>query len=118
MMELDRVVELAVTLSIRNTDDRSPIELRAIRYYASNGELIEEYLTDGPVELAPMSTGTQPMSRVDRRGGEGANFIVEWTSTAPVSEPIIEAVMVSGGTQGVAFVSRGREIRRPEVEGG
>jgi len=112
-LDRNHVVELAVTLSIRNTDDRNSIELTAVRYYASDGELVEEYLAEGAVELAPMSTGTQPLATADRRGGEGANFIVEWTSAVPVIDPIIEAVMVSGGMQGISFVSRGSELRRP-----
>lgn len=33
-----RLFELAVTISIRNTDERHPIRLEAVRYYDSRGE--------------------------------------------------------------------------------
>ena len=108
-----RVFELAVSLSIRNTDDRHPIELTSIRYYDSGGDLVEDYLEGSSVELAAMATATQPIAVIDRRGGEGANFIVEWISRAPVSDPIVEAVMISSGREGISFVSRGVEIERP-----
>jgi hypothetical protein len=112
-LDSDQVMQLTVSLSIHNTDDRSPIALTSVRYYTSRGKLVREYLHEGSVELAPMATVTQPVRRADRSGGEGANFIVEWTSAEPVSEPIIETVMASGGMQGFAFVSRGRELPRP-----
>ena len=110
--DVDRVTELAVSLSVRNTDDRHPIRITSIRYYDSGGNLVADYLDGVSAELARMATATQPVSLVDRRGGEGANFIVEWTSAVPVSDPIIEAVMISGGMQGISFTSRGIEIER------
>jgi hypothetical protein len=109
----ERAVELGVSLSIRNTDDRHPIELTSIRYYDSRGDLVEDYLDGVSVELATMATATQPVAMIDRRGGEGANFIVEWTSKVPASDPIVEAVMISSGLEGISFVSRGSEVQRP-----
>jgi len=52
------------------------------------------------------------VAREDRRAGTGANFVVEWAADGPISEPVIEAVMI--GTQGNAtylFVSPGRPER-------
>ena len=47
----------------------------------------------------------------DKAGGSGANFIVEWTATQPVTVPIIEAVMIGTQTQqGISFTSRGQVI--------
>ena len=109
----ERTASLSVSLSVRNTDDRHPIELTSVRYYDSHGNLVQDYLEGVSVGLAAMATASQPIEIFDRRGGEGANFIVEWTSAVPVSEPIIEAVMVSGGREGISFVSRGSALERP-----
>jgi hypothetical protein len=45
-------------------------------------------------------------------GGVGANFIVEWIAEKEVSEPVVEAVMISAASnQGISFVSPGRIIK-------
>jgi hypothetical protein len=57
------------------------------------------------------------VAREDRRGGTGANFVVDWAADGPISEPVIETVMI--GTQGNAtysFVSSGRPERIVEPE--
>ena len=49
------------------------------------------------------------VARDDRRPGMGANFVVDWAADGPISEPVVEAVMI--GTQGnvtYSFVSQGR----------
>ena len=33
----------------------------------------------------------------DRRAGIGADFVVDWAADGPISEPVVEAVMI--GTQ-------------------
>ena len=39
-----RPFDLAATLSIRNTNTRSPITLVSVKYYDSDGKLVEDYL--------------------------------------------------------------------------
>jgi hypothetical protein len=105
----DMTMPLTTSLSIRNTDADHPIVITSVRSYASSGNLMGEYLDGGPVQLGPMATAMQPVARSDLFSHQEANFIVEWVSSQPVSEPIIESVMVRE-TQGLAFLSRGKVI--------
>jgi len=54
---------------------------------------IEAYLTN-QVTLGPLGTTEILVERHDATGGSGANFLVDWVATNPVSQPIIEAVMI------------------------
>jgi hypothetical protein len=52
---------------------------------------------------------------MDASGGSGANFIVQWAGPESINTPVIEAVMIgTQGSQGISFVSPGREITVPE----
>jgi hypothetical protein len=109
-------IDLATTLSIHNTSRDKPLLLERVDYHNTGGELIQSYLEE-PVALKPLGTIEMFVAGEDRRGGAGANFVVEWAADGPISEPVIEAVMI--GTQGNAtysFVSPGRSERivRPE----
>jgi hypothetical protein len=109
-------IDLATTLSIHNTSRDKPLMLEQIDYHDTDGRLIHAYL-DEPVALKPLGTIEIFVAREDRRAGAGANFVVDWAADGPISEPVIEAVMI--GTQGNAtysFVSPGRPERivRPE----
>jgi hypothetical protein len=108
---LDAVTELSATVSIRNADAQQSLVLVAVTYYDSLGDTIQEYL-DGTMELDPMSTVEFVIARSDRRGGNGANFVVQWGSPGPIAEPVIETVMLGqAGNAGISFVSQGRPIR-------
>ncbi|MGF2034656.1 MAG: DUF3124 domain-containing protein [Nostoc sp. CmiVER01] len=105
------IFELAVTLSIRNTDLTNPIVITSVRYYNSEGKLVKEYL-DRPIQLDALASTDFFINRNDTTGGLGANFIVEWVAQTEISEPIVEAVMI--GTdfqQGISFISPGRAIK-------
>ncbi|MBE9207403.1 DUF3124 domain-containing protein [Nostoc sp. LEGE 06077] len=105
------IFNLAATLSIRNTDVANPLIITSVRYYDSNGKLIEQYL-ENPIQLEALASTEFFVNRNDSRGGVGANFIVEWVSSTEISEPIVEAVMI--GTdfqQGISFISPGKVIR-------
>jgi len=107
----NRAFNLAANLSIRNTDLNGTITVTSVSYYNTEGKLIKNYL-DKPVTLAPLASLVYVVQRRDTTGGSGANFIVEWNSPQPLSEPIIEAVMVSAGAgQGIAFISVGKPIK-------
>jgi hypothetical protein len=106
--DAERTWDLAVTVAIHNTDAENPITITAVRYYDAGGNLVTNYLDDAR-KLGPWSTFGTVVERTDKTGGVGANFIVEWTADRAVSEPIIEAIMVStAGTQGLGFTSPGR----------
>jgi hypothetical protein len=101
---------LAVTLSIRNTDQTHPITIVSVDYFDTDGKLLKHYL-EGEVKLPAMGSSHYLIRESDRSGGSGANFIVKWKSDTKVTEPIMETVMISTASQqGVSFTSRGQAI--------
>lgn len=42
----DRTIDLAVTLTVHNTDFEHTIVLTSVRYYDTQGQLLKEYLTE------------------------------------------------------------------------
>jgi hypothetical protein len=110
----DRTMELAVTLSIHNTDFTHPIFITSARYYDTHGQLIREYLPQ-PQRLGSMASADFFVDAGEQAGGVGTNFIVEWVAEEPVYEPVVETLMLSTvGTQGLSFTSPGRVIRQLE----
>lgn len=109
-----RTMDLAVTLSIHNTDFEHPIIITSVRYYDTQGELVREYLQQ-PRSLGPLASTDFFVEATEQSGGIGTNFIVEWVAEQPVYEPIVEALMLNtSSTQGVSFTSPGRVIRELE----
>jgi hypothetical protein len=103
-------LDLAVTLSVRNTSATLPLVIEHIDYYDTAGNLVEHYVP-ATVAIRPFGTIEILIPTDDVRGGTGANFVVDWGATQPISEPVIEAVMVgSSGSRGFAFISPGRPI--------
>ena len=48
----------------------------------------------------------------DTSGGLGANFIVEWVAQTEVSEPVVEAVLISSEFhQGISWIVSGKVIK-------
>ena len=106
-----RVINLTATLSIRNTDAKHPIRITSARYYGTDGAQVREYISE-PLRLAPMASTDFVVAEDDTSGGAGANFIVEWSASVEVTEPVVEAVMISTASQqGISFVSAGRVIK-------
>jgi hypothetical protein len=106
-----RSLNLAATLSVRNTDFNNSITIRAIRYYDTEGKLLQEYINNS-LQLSPLASKSFVVERLEDKGGTGANFIVEWTAAKTVSEPVVEAVMISAQAgQGISFLSPGRVIK-------
>lgn len=106
-------LDLSVTLSVQNTSEKQPLVIERIDYFNGAGQLIEKYM---PVAIALKPYGAihivVPQQNV--RGGLGANFIVDWSSSQAIDEPFIEAIMIGGsGTHGYSFVSVGRKVNRP-----
>ncbi len=105
-----RTLQLAATLSVRNTDPQHPIIVTSVKYYNSDGNLVREHL-ENPLQLAPLASTDFIVNQNDQTGGSGANFLVEWVAETEVYEPIVEALMVSTSSQqGISFVSQGRVI--------
>ncbi len=108
--------ELAITLSIRNTDLTNPMVVTSVRYYNSDGKLVKQYL-ERPIQIDALASTDFFINRNDTSGGLGANFIVEWVAQTEISEPVVEAVMI--GTdfqQGISFISTGRVIKNQKNE--
>jgi hypothetical protein len=104
---------LAVTLSIRNTDPQKAMLVTSIRYYDSEGQLLQDYL-ERPMRLGPLVSTEVFVDEHDVRGGAGANFLVEWRAEELVNVPLVEAIMVGiTGTQALSFTSPGRVIGPP-----
>jgi hypothetical protein len=105
-----KIFNLAVTLSIRNTDLNDPMIITSVRYYDTNGKLVRQYL-EKPIQLDALASTDFAIDATDTIGGSGAKFIVEWIAQTKVSEPIVEAAMIgSGYHQGISFISPGKAI--------
>ena len=101
---------LTITLSVRNTSMESEIVVKSVRYFDTKGKEVKSYLNK-PVRLPALGTTEVLIKRDDVSGGSGANFLVEWSAKQPVTEPIIEAVMIdTDSQQGISFVRRGSVI--------
>ena len=105
-----KTLQLAATLSVRNTDPQHPIIIAFVKYYDSDGNLVREHL-ENPIRLSPLASTDFIVNQNDHTGGSGANFLVEWVAETEVYEPVVEALMVSTSSQqGISFVSQGRVI--------
>ncbi len=101
---------LAVILSIRNTDPTNSISVSHADYYDTKGKLLRKYLTN-PVMLLPLESTDIFIPEDDTAGGVGANFLVTWHAAKTVNAPIVEAVMIGMKSgQGISFVSKGRAL--------
>lgn len=106
----DKPFNLTATLSVRNTDPSLGLRLTGVDFYDSAGKKLRAFLA-GPVDIEPLGSTSYLVPESDTSGGLGAKFLVHWEADAPVTEPIIESIMI--GTQlqqGISFVSRGRVI--------
>ena len=107
----DREDLLTVTLRVHNIDLTESIEIPAVSYFDTEGNLVREFLAE-KVILPPLSTRQFVVPDRDRSGGAGANFLVKWEAETRVSHPIIEALMIStSGQQGISFTTQGAVVR-------
>ncbi len=101
---------LTVTLSIRNTDPGTPLTLATADYFDSSGKFLKKYVAT-PVILGPFSSVRYLVNESDKTGGSGASFLVRWSATKPINQPIIESIMIgTQSQQGISFTSRGQVI--------
>jgi hypothetical protein len=110
-------LNLTALLSIRNTDRSAPLVLTRIDYHGLDGKLVRREL-QRPVRLAPLAVTEVVVPEADTAGGSGASFLVEWAAERPVSDPVVECVMIGTvSSQGISFVCPGRVLstRGPAV---
>ena len=112
-----QVYQLAITLSVRNTDRDTPIVIEAARYHGQDGVLVRE-LVARPLRLAPLAAAQFFVPERDTSGGTAACFLVDvgWAADRDVSGPVAEAVMVgTRGNQGISVTCPGRVVARRGV---
>ena len=103
--------QLAMTLSIRNTDLSASLRVTSVEYFDTDGKLIRRYLQK-PLLLGPLASSYFHVEEKDVSGGFGAKFLVRWDADRLINAPIIECVMIGAVSgQGISFVSPGKEIR-------
>lgn len=102
-------VNLAVTLSIRNTSYTDNLYITEVVYYGSQGEVLKQYL-DSTLLIKPMASIEFIVERSESKGGAGANFVVKWGALKPGSEPLMQTVM-NETSAGISFVTTGVEIK-------
>jgi len=113
--DAQRSMNLATTLSIRNTSPDKPLVLSTIDYYDSNGDHVRAYVDTARV-LGPLASTYVVVETDDIRGGVGANFILRWHAERPISPPVVETVMITGAnTQGISFRSTARVLREDQA---
>lgn len=103
-------IDLAATLSLRNVSQNVPVIITAVDYYDSHGARIRQ-LIDKAHELGPLESAEFFVSRADRSGGSGANFLVHWGLREPGPDLFVQAVMHGrDANAGVSFVTEGRTV--------
>jgi hypothetical protein len=106
-----KLLQLSTTLRIDNTSSTKPLVIERIEFYETSGKLVQSYLSE-PMALRPFGTIEIVIPAEDDRGGVASNFIVTWAGTGPISEPLVEAVMIgSENNTSYSFVSPGRPLR-------
>lgn len=110
------VFNLAINLSIRNTDLKRPIVLKSARYYDDGGTLVQEF-APRPLKIGALASVHFYVGESDKAGGRGACFLVDWVAEDSVTDALAESVMVgTANTQGVSFTNPGHvlsDLRRP-----
>jgi len=116
--DAQRSMNLATTLSIRNTSPSAPVTLSTVDYYDSDGNPVRAYL-DTSRTLGPLASTYVVVDVSDIRGGVGANFLVRWHAETPVPPPVVETVMITTeSTQGISFRSSARVLYEERVSAG
>jgi len=106
----NRKFDLSAFIAIHNTDLTNPIKVTKVLYFDNDGRLVKEFVEQEQV-LPPLGAASFFIPQTDK-SGTGANFLVEWISETPVSEPLIESIMLNfEGNRGISFLSKGKVIR-------
>nr|WP_238326383.1 DUF3124 domain-containing protein [Desulfuromonas acetoxidans] len=96
--------QLAVMLSIRNTDPRQSLTVTTLDFYNNDGHLVHHYMSV-PITLGPLASHHVFIEENNQQGGFGANFIVRWQAKKAINAPLVESVMIGARSgQGISFV--------------
>ncbi len=103
---------VSISVSIRNTDPANAIEIKSAQYYDTKGKRLKEYIQSART-IPPMATEELFISRSDDTGGSGANFVISWSSGAPVNPPIVEGIHANlPAGRSIIFTTSARPIVR------
>lgn len=103
-----RPFNLAVTISLRNTDAATPVTITGAEYYDANGKLIRN-LVPNPVALMPLHSIEYKIKESDVAGGSGGSVVLKWSSQKPASPLLAESIMIgTSSAQGLSYSSRGQ----------
>jgi len=106
----NKLFDFSAFLAIHNTDLNKNIKITKVLYFDNDGRMVKDFVTK-EVSLTPLAATNFFIPKSDK-SGTGANFLVEWISESPVTEPLIESVMVDCETNyGMTFLSKGKVIR-------
>ncbi len=106
-------INLALTLTIRNTDPAHEISVRFIDYHDEDGRLIRAFLP-APKQIKPLAVLHIFVQEKDVSGGYAPSFLVQWRAARAVNEPIIEIVEIATKSgQGITINNRGHVIKHP-----
>lgn len=101
---------LTITISIRNISATDSLTIDSVDYYDTKGAVVTKFIS-APFVLGPFASERFIVPQKDEAGGSGANFIVKWHASMPMSPPIIETIMIGSQNQlGISFTSRGQAI--------
>ncbi|MEQ1948941.1 MAG: DUF3124 domain-containing protein [Bryobacteraceae bacterium] len=110
-----KLVDLSITVTLRNTSTERDLAVHSVRYYDSTGKLIRSFV-DTPSSLSPMTTADFVIQQRDTTGGVGASFRIETGSSGEADDALIEAVMIGqNGNAGVSFTSQAKDLE-PQVK--
>jgi len=102
--------DLSAFIAIHNTDLKNTIKVTKVLYFDNDGRLVKDFLKAEHI-LPPLGATNFFIPQADT-SGTGANFLVEWLADVPVSEPLIESIMLNlEGNRGISFLSKGKVIR-------
>ena len=82
---------MSAFVAIHNTDLSKNIMLTKVLYFDQDGNIVTDFLKKSPISINPLATKDFYIPYEDQ-SGTGANFLIEWVSDLPVSEPLIESV--------------------------
>jgi hypothetical protein len=107
---------LSVTLSLRNTDLATPIEITSVRYFDEKGKLLKDFAPPA-ITIEPLASARFYVKESDVSAGSEASFLVRWRSPQRVSPPFVEGLMVGTSFgQGISFTAPGRVLQEIPVK--
>ncbi len=108
-----RTERLSSTLSIRNVNPDGEFYITRLEYYDTEGNILKEIKASQlPIKVNNLETKNHVVALYDDKGGVGANFILEWRSSKPIVEPMVETIMISTESNwGLSFTSTSKTLK-------